>query len=192
VALTPAVVTAVTAGLLLVLAGCEERGRAGAARPPTGPADRTAALAQPLSDGAAAVTPAGTLAGNLAGNGRGTRPATPQFHGRPLWAENRRGGAEENARYQFQHRGADIGARDLEDYLTRVHAFFDHPPGDAETATRASNGDRLIYSPGANLFGVQRQDGAPRLLMRPVTGRAYWEAQRNPPARPNMGDLATR
>jgi pyocin large subunit-like protein len=171
-------------GVSLSLAGCDERPRTAAEHPPGGPADRAAALAHPVPEAAAAFAPAG--------NSRTPRRNTPLFHGKPLWAENRRGGAEENARYQFEHRGADIGAKSLEDYLTRVHAFFDHPPADAETATRSSNGDRLIYSPGANLFGVQRQDGAPRLLMRPVTGRAYWEDQRRPQGRPNMGELAAR
>ena len=175
---------AVTVGMALMLASCGERPRAAAAHPPTGPADRAAALAQPVPEGAAALTPAG--------GGRPVRRATPLFHGKPMWAENRRGEAEDNARYQFEHRGADIGARSVEDYLTRVHAFFDHPPADAETVVRTSNGDRLIYSPGANLFGVRRQDGAPRLLMRPASGHAYWEAQRNPPTRPNMGDMAAR
>ena len=165
----------------LVLAGCGERSRASAPPAPTGPGDRAAARSAPAD---AAVS--------AAAEPRAARPATPLFHGAPLWADNRRGGAEDNARYQFAHRGADIGATSFEDYLTRVHAFFDHPPPDAETATRASNGDRLIYSPSANLFGVQRRDGAPRLLMRPATGRAYWEAQRNPPATPILSDQMAR
>jgi pyocin large subunit-like protein len=95
-----------------------------------------------------------------------------------MWADNRRGTAEENARYQFEHRGADLGATTLDDYLTRVHAFFDMPPKDTETMIRSSNGDVLVYSPGSNLFGVMRKDGAPRLLMKPPGGRAYWEAQK--------------
>ena len=148
--LLPALILAVA--LALGLAACGERTRTTAARPPTGPADPAAALAAPVPEAAAAAAPRSP--------DRGSRRATPLFHGEPLWAENRHGGAEDNARYQFEHRGTDIGARSLEDYLTRVHAFFDHPPADAETATRASNGDRLVYSPGANLFGVQRQDGA--------------------------------
>lgn len=167
----------------LVLAGCGERSRASAPPAPSGPGDRAAARSAPAD---AAVSAA------AAGAPRAARPAPPLFHGSPLWADNRRGGAEDNARYQFAHRGADIGATSFEDYLTRVHAFFDHPPPDAETATRASNGDRLIYSPSANLFGVQRRDGAPRLLMRPATGRAYWEAQRNPPATPILSDQMAR
>jgi pyocin large subunit-like protein len=104
---------------------------------------------------------------------------TPMFNGKPLWADNRRGSAEENARYQFEHRGGDIGAHDLQDYLNKVHAFFDHPPKDSESVVRASNGDVLIYSESAKLFGVIRKDGAPRLLMKPPTGRSYWEAQKS-------------
>jgi len=166
---------------VLALAGCGERSRASGPPAPSGPGDRAAARAAPTD-----------TAGVPAAVSRAARPPPPLFHGAPLWADNRRGGAEDNARYQFAHRGADIGATSFEDYLTRVHAFFDHPPPDAETATRASNGDRLVYSPSANLFGVQRRDGAPRLLMRPATGRAYWEAQRNPPAQPILSDQMAR
>jgi len=194
----------------LALSGCGERGRASGGAggtgspgdragtpagvpggPPTGPGDRAAALAAPAG-GAYAAGGAGGGTGGGTGGGRAARPVTPLFHGEPMWAENRRGGAEDNARYQFEHRGADIGASSLDDYLTRVHAFFDHPPADAETMTRPGNGDLLIYSPGANLFGVRRKDGAPRLLMRPASGRAYWEAQRNPAGTTGAGLSAMR
>ena len=161
------VVFASAAVLALALGGCEQRPQTAAGSPPTGPSDR-AALREPSAGAAASVQPTG-----------GRRATVPDFHGKPMWADNRRGTAEENVKYQFEHRGADLGARSVDDYLTRVHAFFDHPPKDAETMTRTTNGDLLIYSPGANLFGVMRKDGAPRLLMKPPTGRAYWDAQKS-------------
>lgn len=120
--------------------------------------------------------------GGLAAAGRSVRadPAspTPLFHGEPLWAENRHGSAEDNAAYQFRTRGADLGAKTLDEYLKKVHAFFRHPPKGAEQVVRASNGDRMIYDKGSNLFGVARKDGAPRVLMHPLTGPAYWRDQK--------------
>jgi pyocin large subunit-like protein len=120
--------------------------------------------------------------GGLAAAGRSIRadPAspTPLFHGEPLWAENRHGSAEDNAAYQFRTRGADLGAKTLDEYLKKVHAFFRHPPKGSEQVVRASNGDRMIYDKGSNLFGVVRKDGAPRVLMHPLTGAAYWRDQK--------------
>lgn len=120
--------------------------------------------------------------GGLAAAGRSVRAdqtsQTPLFHGEPLWAENRHGSAEDNAAYQFRTRGADLGAKTLDDYLKKVHAFFRHPPKGSEQVVRASNGDRMIYDKGSNLFGVARKDGAPRVLMHPLTGPAYWRDQK--------------
>jgi pyocin large subunit-like protein len=120
--------------------------------------------------------------GGLAIAGRSGRTEqasqTPLFHGEPLWAENRHGSAEDNALYQFRTRGADLGAKTLDEYLKKVHAFFRHPPKGSEQVVRASNGDRMIYDKGSNLFGVARKDGAPRVLMHPLTGAAYWRDQK--------------
>jgi hypothetical protein len=120
--------------------------------------------------------------GGLAVAGRSGRAdqasQTPLFHGAPLWAENRHGSAEDNALYQFRTRGADLGAKTLDEYLKTVHAFFRHPPKGSEQVVRASNGDRMIYDKGSNLFGVARKDGAPRVLMHPLNGEAYWRDQK--------------
>ncbi len=163
---------------LMCLVACEARHtpRSSEAAAPTGPSDRSASQAP----AAYAAAP------------RVRREPPPDYHGKPLWADNRRGTAEENARYQFQHRGVDVGAKSFDDYLTKVHAFFEHPPTDLETATRPSNGDLLVYSPSQNLFGVIRKDGAPRLLMKPPTGRAYWEEQRNQTSELQSRESATR
>ena len=152
-----------TSLVALGLSACGDRNRHAEGAPPSAPGARgnsASPTAAPAERSAA-------------------RVPTPRFHGEPLWAENRRGTAEENAKYQFERRGGDVGAHSLDDYLTKVHAFFDHPPAGAEIATRARNGDRLIYDPKSNLFGVQRKDGAPRLLMVAPTGRSYWEAQKS-------------
>jgi pyocin large subunit-like protein len=168
-----------TAAVLSVCA-CEPRTHASSAPPPpSGPQDRGAAR------GLAAVTEGEAPQ-------RVRRAAPPLFNGKPMWADNRRGSSEENAQYQFEHRGADVGAHDLQDYLKKVHAFFDHPPKDAESIVRASNGDLLIYSESANLFGVIRKDGAPRLLMKPPTGKAYWEAQKAEGSTGARGGTPTR
>ena len=149
-----------------VLTGCEDRSQKGDARPPTSAADRAALRTAPASADTAGAPP------------RRKQAEVPQFHGKPMWADNRRGTAEENVRYQFEHRGGDLGAKSVDDYLTKVHAFFDNPPKDLESVVRPSNGDTLVYSASANLFGVLRKDGAPRLLMKPPGGRAYWESQK--------------
>ncbi len=50
------------------------------------------------------------------GYGRGSagqsrqREAVPSFNGRPMWSDNSRHTARENADYQFQRNGADLGA----------------------------------------------------------------------------------
>lgn len=162
------------------LTACEPRNEKAAAPPPTGPQDR--ALAR---DMASATVPEPSQRTRRAA-------AAPLYNGKPMWADNRRGTAEENARYQFEHRGADVGARDVQDYIAKVHAFFDHPPKDAESVVRPSNGDLLIYSESANLFGVVRKDGAPRLFMKPAAGKTYWEVQKAEGSMAARGSAAAR
>jgi pyocin large subunit-like protein len=119
-----------------------------------------------------------------AGDGRydreetASRPAVPSFHGEPMWSDNRKYSAEENATYHFQQAGADLGAKTLDEFLTKVHHFIDHPPRGAQIITR-SNGDRLLYDPKDNLFAVARADGAPRTIFKPKTGAAYWDEQKS-------------
>jgi pyocin large subunit-like protein len=104
------------------------------------------------------------------------REPVPSFHGEPMWTDNSRHSARENAEYHFQKSGGDIGAKSLDDFLVRVHKFVDHPPSGALRITRA-NGDRLIYDPKANVFAVARRDGAPRTIFKPENGMAYWKEQ---------------
>lgn len=104
------------------------------------------------------------------------REAIPDFKGKPMWSDNRRHSAQENAQYHFEHDGADLGAKTLDDYLTKVHAFVDSPPAGAETLSRR-NGDKLIYDPKTNMFAVARKDGAPRTAFKPRDGADYWKKQ---------------
>ena len=100
------------------------------------------------------------------------------IHGKPMWAANRRHSADENAEYQFNRDGADFGAKSVDDFVTKVHAFVDRPPADALTLTR-NNGDKLIYDPKANVFAVVSKDGAPRTMFKPRDGAAYWTEQKD-------------
>jgi pyocin large subunit-like protein len=102
---------------------------------------------------------------------------TPMVAGKPMWAANRRHSASENAQYQFARNGVDFGAHTETDYVTKVHAFVDHPPTSSESLDRA-NGDRLIYDPKSNTFAVVSRDGAPRTMFKPRDGAAYWTEQK--------------
>ena len=98
-------------------------------------------------------------------------------HGKPVWAANRRHSADENAQYQFDRDGADFGAKSVDDFIAKVHAFVDHPPAGAATLVRA-NGDKLIYDAKSNVFAVVTKDGAPRTMFKPRDGAAYWDEQK--------------
>ena len=104
------------------------------------------------------------------------REAIPLVDGKPMWSDNRRHTAEENADYHFHHDGPDFGASNEKDYVAKVHHFIEHPPGDVQTISR-SNGDKLLYDPKSNTFAVERKDGAPRTMFKPHDGEAYWKEQ---------------
>jgi pyocin large subunit-like protein len=96
--------------------------------------------------------------------------------GKPAWADSRNYSAEENIRYQFEQHGAELGARNADDFVAKVHRFVNTPPDGALTLTRA-NGDKLMFDGKSGLFGVVRSDGAPRTVFKPETGKAYWDEQ---------------
>ena len=112
------------------------------------------------------------------GGGEREREDTPLFHGKPMWADNRRHTAKENAEYQCDKHGGDIGSKSLDDCLTKVHAFVDDPPQGAEVVVRVRNGDKLMYDGKANMFAVARKDGAPRTFFKPREGADYWREQK--------------
>src|SRR5262245_57075220 len=74
-----------------------------------------------------------------------------KLDGKPLWAASRSRTAEESARSAYDRNGAAFGARNLEDYVRKAHAFVEAPPKGVETLTRA-NGDTLFYDAKANVF----------------------------------------
>ena len=102
----------------------------------------------------------------------------PLVGGKPMWAANRTHSAEQNAQFQFAKNGGDFGAVSEADYVTKVHAFIDRPPGDAQTLDRP-NGDKLIYDAKLNTFAVVSKAGAPRTMFKPRTGAVYWTQQKD-------------
>ena len=97
--------------------------------------------------------------------------------GAPMWSASRKNSAQVNAENAFRRNGAAFGARDLDDFVKKAHAFVDHPPKGTLTLTRA-NGDTLFYDPKANVFAVASKAGAPRTMFKPDEGMAYWEQQK--------------
>ncbi len=103
--------------------------------------------------------------------------ATPLVAGKPMWSATRRYSAQENAERAFARNGEAFGARTLDQFVEKAHAFVDHPPAGAETLKR-SNGDTLIYDPKGNVFAIATKDGAPRTMFKPDDGKAYWAEQK--------------
>ena len=97
--------------------------------------------------------------------------------GKPIWSASRRFSAEENAQRAFARNGEDFGARDVDDFVEKAHAFVSRPPKGVLTLTRA-NGDKLLYDPAANVFAVASKAGAPRTMFKPREGMAYWDEQK--------------
>lgn len=182
-AYAPTAAAGAAAFCLLSLAACDGAPSANPARAHAGEsADRRLADATP--DGTNERAPARysnavytTSASSSARDG--SRDAdTPLFHGKPMWAANKNHTAQENADYHFKRDGDAVGATSEDDFLTKVHAFVDHPPEGTETLTR-SNGDKLMYDAKSNLFAVVDKDGAPRTLFKPRDGETYWRQQKD-------------
>ncbi len=163
----------------LSLAACDGAPSATAARSHGDASDRRLADSAPAGDetrGPARYSNAVYTAGSARGSA--ARDDTPLFHGKPLWAANKKHTAQENADYHFKRDAEAVGATSEDDFLTKVHAFVDTPPKGTETLTR-SNGDKLMYDPKANLFAVVDKDGAPRTLFKPRDGASYWAQQKD-------------
>lgn len=103
-------------------------------------------------------------------------------NGKPVWASSRKYSADNSAQYAFAHHGDDFGAKSLDQYVQKAHAFVEHPPKGAETLTR-QNGDVLIYDAKSNVFAVANKDGAPRTMFKPDDGATYWQEQKDKLAR---------
>lgn len=132
----------------------------------------------------------GDDAGPAGDRSRASRGQTAQAQGDNdlggglTWAANSRHTAEDNARYQFDKRGADFGLTDFKAFVSRADAFVAHPPQEVLKMER-SNGDVLLYDPKSNVFAVADKSGAPRTIFKPSDGMAYWDAQKAREARGN-------
>lgn len=161
-----------SAGLALVLlAGCE-RSSAVASKGQGGGGDRGSTY----EDGGGASSD-GRRAAYDRGGSRRDEEQVRLVDGKPMWSSSRRGSAEENARRSFDRNGEAFGARDLDDFVRKAHAFVDHPPAGTQQLKRA-NGDVLFYDPKGNVFAVANKDGTPRAMFKPDQGAAYWDQQK--------------
>ena len=102
--------------------------------------------------------------------------------GKPMWAPSKRFSAEEGAQRQFERDGEAFGAKSVDQFVKKAHAFVGHPPKGTLTLTR-KNGDILFYDPKDNVFAVSNKEGAPRTMFKPDDGMAYWEKQKDREAR---------
>ncbi|MET0271558.1 MAG: hypothetical protein ABW360_01065 [Phenylobacterium sp.] len=102
--------------------------------------------------------------------------------GVPVWSASRRYSAEESAQRAFDRNGEVFGAKSLDQFVKKAHAFVSHPPAGTQTLTRA-NGDTLFYDPKGNVFAVANKAGAPRTMFKPDEGAAYWAEQKTREAR---------
>jgi pyocin large subunit-like protein len=108
--------------------------------------------------------------------------------GKPMWAPSKRFTAEEGAQKQFERDGDAFGAKTLDQFVQKAHAFVGHPPKGTLTLTR-KNGDILYYDPKGNVFAVASKEGAPRTMFKPDDGMAYWDKQKE---REERGQQASR
>jgi len=161
----------------IFVSGCGRDGSASQARNTAIPGAGGSPLSAPQAGGDARYADARTPSGGYSRDEAAPRQPVPSFHGEPMWSDSRKYSAEESATYHFQQVGADLGAKTLDEFLTKVHHFIDHPPEGVQVITR-SNGDRLLYDPKDNLFAVARADGAPRTIFKPRAGAAYWDEQK--------------
>jgi pyocin large subunit-like protein len=97
--------------------------------------------------------------------------------GKPVWAPSKAKSADEGAERAFERNGQAFGAKTLDEYVQKAHAFVGHPPKGTQTLTR-KNGDTLYYDPKGNVFAVANKEGAPRTMFKPDDGEAYWEKQK--------------
>ena len=155
---------------LILLAGCE-RSSAVASKDRAGGADRGATYED------RGASSSDRQASDDRGGSRREDEQVRLVDGKPMWSSSRRGSAEDNARKSFDRNGETFGARDLDDFVKKAHAFVDHPPAGTQQLKRA-NGDVLFYDPKGNVFAVANKDGAPRAMFKPDQGAAYWDQQK--------------
>ncbi|HEY0435666.1 MAG TPA: hypothetical protein VGC92_03450 [Phenylobacterium sp.] len=98
--------------------------------------------------------------------------------GKPMWAPSKAKSADEGAEKAFERNGEAFGAKTVDQFVQKAHAFVGHPPKGTLTLTR-KNGDTLYYDPKGNVFAVANKEGAPRTMFKPDDGMAYWEKQKD-------------
>ncbi|MDB5423291.1 MAG: hypothetical protein JWQ29_707 [Phenylobacterium sp.] len=111
--------------------------------------------------------------------------------GKPMWAPSRKNSAEEGAQRAFERNGEAFGARSVDQFVRKAHAFVGHPPKGTETIVRR-NGDTLFYDPRANIFAVASKAGAPRTMFKPDDGAAYWQKQKDREAKSQTASRRSR
>ena len=147
----------ILAAAVLLIAACDRGGERPAPEQPA-PSDR-------------ADRPSSTAARDVV---RDDGPVA-RVDGKPMWAANRRYSAEENAQYQFEQNGEEFGAKDVEDFVKKVHAFAKKSGTERFERT---NGDVLLYDAKTNIFAVYNKDGAPKTMFKPREGASYWADQK--------------
>ena len=176
-----------TRNTLLVVVGVAALALVGCDNGPSAVAQKQAAGTQMATNSASsAYVDNSPSAGSLSADG------TPQVDhrkepvklvgGKPMWSASRKFSAGENAQRAFDRNGAAFGARDIDSFIGKAHAFVDHPPKGTLTMTRR-NGDTLFYDPKGNVFAVANKAGAPRTMFKPDEGAAYWTQQKDREAR---------
>src|SRR5207302_9568284 len=111
--------------------------------------------------------------------------------GKPMWATSKAKSAEEGAEKAFERNGETFGAKTLDQYVQKAHAFVGHPPKGTLTLTR-KNGDILYYDPKGNVFAVASKEGAPRTMFKPDDGMAYWQKQKDREERSQQASRSRR
>ena len=105
------------------------------------------------------------------------REAIPLVDGVPMWSDNRKHTAEENADYHFHHDGPDFGASDEKDYVAKVHHFIEHPPEGVQTVSPLQRRQAALRRQEQHLRRGAQGTGAPRTMFKPHAGEAYWKEQ---------------
>ena len=85
----------------------------------------------------------------------------------PLWNATNKLSAAENALAHYNKHGARFPEyNNAKQYVEGAKDFFRNPPPGTRVKTR-QNGDRVLYNPRNNTFGVQAPNGAPKTMFKP-------------------------
>jgi len=177
-----------TIALWAVLGGAAALGLAACDNGPSAVAQKQGSSAQVASRDAAAGPDDGYSSPSQADGGQVDHRREPVklVDGKPMWSASRKFSAAENAQRAFDRNGRDFGAKNIDAFIGKAHAFVEHPPKGTLTLTR-KNGDTLFYDPKSNVFAVASKEGAPRTMFHPDDGMSYWEEQKAREARSQNG-----